>query len=242
MTTKSSKRRNGIIAVVAGAALLMGGGTYALWSDSASIDGGIIKSGNLDVSVGTTAYWDVSADRVDSTGGTAIAGGSSTKGHAISSLADYRVVPGDEIAAVYPATVKLDGDNLVAKLAIANTTAPAVTTEMTDMAPTFKYQLFDSAGVALTEKLESIDGTIAYLQASETGQAAGTDDTFADGAGTGTIPKVTATSGSVVNVVVYAAFPAAATNQVDVNAEAAFSGMNVTLTQVRDAAVSANFQ
>ena len=45
-----------------GALLLLGGTTFALWTDSASVAGGTITSGNLEVAAGTVAWHDVSAD------------------------------------------------------------------------------------------------------------------------------------------------------------------------------------
>jgi len=62
----SARRRNGIVALAAGAALLIGGGTYSLWSDSATIPGGSITAGNLALTAGALAAYDVSADRADS--------------------------------------------------------------------------------------------------------------------------------------------------------------------------------
>ncbi|WP_410602946.1 TasA family protein, partial [Bacillus sp. SIMBA_008] len=44
-----NKKLTGIVAGAAGAALLLSGGTYALWYDSAEAPGGTITAGNLDV-------------------------------------------------------------------------------------------------------------------------------------------------------------------------------------------------
>ena len=63
----SARRRHGIVALAAGAALLIGGGTYSLWSASDSIQGGSITAGNLALTAGALAAYDVSADRADST-------------------------------------------------------------------------------------------------------------------------------------------------------------------------------
>jgi predicted ribosomally synthesized peptide with SipW-like signal peptide len=56
-----SRRVKGLIAGAAGAALLLAGGTWALWYDSESIDGQTIKAGNLDLAIVDREYaYDVS--------------------------------------------------------------------------------------------------------------------------------------------------------------------------------------
>lgn len=58
----------GIVAGVAGGALLLGaGGTFALWHDEAGVAGGEIRSGFLDVDAQETRWFDVSPDRPDAT-------------------------------------------------------------------------------------------------------------------------------------------------------------------------------
>ncbi len=134
MTDKSTKRRNAVIAGVAGAALLFGGSTYALWSASAGVDGGTITAGDLRLVGGTSSVWDVSTGqdgttyRTDQTenaikvvmntvgeeeGGTALDG--APYAHAIDK-STWRMVPGDEVAIALPYKVTLEGDNLVAVL------------------------------------------------------------------------------------------------------------------------------
>jgi alternate signal-mediated exported protein len=62
MNTKTK----GIVAGVAGGALLLGaGGTFALWHDDAGVAGGIIRSGHLDVEAEDATWYDVSPDRPD---------------------------------------------------------------------------------------------------------------------------------------------------------------------------------
>jgi len=65
MNNKSSKRRNAVIAAVTGAALFMGGSTYALWSSNARIQGGEVAAGDLNLQAGPLTTWDVSRDRTD---------------------------------------------------------------------------------------------------------------------------------------------------------------------------------
>jgi len=64
MNQTSAKRRNAVVAGAAGVALLVGGSTYALWSDSDQIEGGTITAGDLQLTAGTLDAYDVSADRV----------------------------------------------------------------------------------------------------------------------------------------------------------------------------------
>ncbi|MFE6234931.1 SipW-dependent-type signal peptide-containing protein [Cellulosimicrobium sp. NPDC057862] len=56
----------GVVAGVAGGALLLGaGGTFALWHDEAGVAGGTIRSGLLDVETQETRWFDVSPDQGD---------------------------------------------------------------------------------------------------------------------------------------------------------------------------------
>jgi alternate signal-mediated exported protein len=65
MNQASAKRRNAVVAGAAAVALLIGGSTYALWSNKASFDGGEITAGDLALTARTPIAYDVSADRVD---------------------------------------------------------------------------------------------------------------------------------------------------------------------------------
>ncbi|MFE5341431.1 SipW-dependent-type signal peptide-containing protein [Isoptericola sp. NPDC056578] len=59
-------RTKGIVAGVAGAALLLGaGGTFALWHDQGQVAGGVIRAGHLKVQAEETQWFDVSPDRGD---------------------------------------------------------------------------------------------------------------------------------------------------------------------------------
>src|SRR5699024_7667658 len=104
------KKLTGVVAGAAGAALLLSGATYALWTDNATVEGGTITAGNLDVAVLPPAdqqstWHDVSADRTDSP-------------HAID-LSTFRIVPGDTITGTFGIDVGLEGDNMLANLALA---------------------------------------------------------------------------------------------------------------------------
>lgn len=108
MTTKASKR---LAAAGVGLALMLGvgGGTFALWSDTDTLTGGTITSGDLDIiATGATSWADVSDD---------MGKGASVP---IADITDFLIVPGDTLERTQDVTVKLTGDNLKATLTLAN--------------------------------------------------------------------------------------------------------------------------
>ncbi|MDR1266204.1 MAG: alternate-type signal peptide domain-containing protein [Propionibacteriaceae bacterium] len=236
-TKRSRRRLGGVVALAAGVALLIGGGTYSLWTDSETIEtGGTITAGDLDIEKkGNPSFWDVSAGRADATDNvTGTANQDAVKGHVIDSLDTYRVVPGDEVAGVYQYQVKLEGDNLVAKLSLQSKV-----NENNSSFMTYKYQLFDASGNALTAKTDLTMGSdhaaIAYLQAPATGQSAGLNDYINNVE----VPIIT-WSGTDANLtlVLFASFASSTQNQ-DYAASgagaaqgvAALKDIKVTLTQ-----------
>src|SRR5690606_180399 len=103
-TTMNNKTK-GVIAGIAGLALLGGGTTFALWSDSATVAGGTITNGNLEVAaIGALAWVDASSPRVD-------------EDHTIDP-ATWRMVRGDVVEGTQGLGVALQGDNLVAELTV----------------------------------------------------------------------------------------------------------------------------
>lgn len=93
----------GIAALAAAAALLLSGyGSYALWTDTESLDGGDINAGELKITDVTPGVWrDVSA------------GGAGT---VIPDITSFLVVPGDVLTYTLDAKVLAKGDNLRATL------------------------------------------------------------------------------------------------------------------------------
>ncbi|MCL2784417.1 MAG: alternate-type signal peptide domain-containing protein [Propionibacteriaceae bacterium] len=123
MTQKSNKRRNAVIAAVAGAALFLGGSTYALWTATADLNGASISSGNLNLSSADDVLaYDVSSDRGYSADVVVADFGANInigkKGVAVD-LDSWNIVPGDKLALVLPFEVELVGDNLAAELTIS---------------------------------------------------------------------------------------------------------------------------
>lgn len=100
-----NKKTTGILAGTAGAALLIGGGTFALWNDAETVAGGTITTGNLDIQQieGGWEWIDLSDDRLDA-------------GHVIPDLDEHRIVPGDTITGTVEFSAALEGDNIVAEL------------------------------------------------------------------------------------------------------------------------------
>lgn len=95
----------GFLAGAAGVGLLLGGSTFALWSDNDTVDGAKITAGNLAVKVDRAHWRDISDDRTDNS-------------HRIH-LRNFKIIPGDEIQGEYKVNVGLTGDNMVAELSLA---------------------------------------------------------------------------------------------------------------------------
>jgi len=109
----NNKKRNGIIAAVLGAALLMGGSTFALWSVTANLGVGNLSTGQMAITPdGSYKAYDISEDN---TGNAEVFAGQ-TGLDITADFATFKMVPGDKIALVYDYTVILEGDNLKADL------------------------------------------------------------------------------------------------------------------------------
>jgi len=253
------RRLTALTGIGLGAALLIGGGTYALWTSTATFSNTqTVSSGRLEIKVpesGAVTAYDASLDRVD---GDKVPILGNILAHEIS-LGDWRAVPGDRIALVYKVEGTLIGDNLVASLGITELSAEAAA-GLSDVV-SFQYQVFnldednDTTPTALTtlKALPTSFGTdpLAYVQASASGQDDGADDVYADnakvtavGATAGaTIPLVKQDGSIHIGVVLYATFTGGLENQADEQnkAIATLKDLKVTLTQVRDKDISAMF-
>ena len=203
------KKTTGVIAGIAGAALLMGGTTFALWSDSDTVDGAEITAGNLDVAVlgdpGSQWSWqDISADRTDNS-------------HEID-LADFRIIPGDTIQGTVALDVALEGENMVAALGAELGAADGDLTNLDiDIAVT------DSEGDPVTLN-------------SEGDMALASTDNGNPHPQTLTTVGSTLDSSADVTVTVTVTFPASTGGQDHVTESIALDGATVTLDQVRSAA------
>lgn len=110
--TMNSKTK-GVIAGIAGLALLGGGTTFALWSDSDTISGATITNGQLSVTATGSMSWQDVSD--------------ATAPVDITSIGDFRMVPGDSLQGSQSLDVVVEGNNLVADLLVdtAAATVPA---------------------------------------------------------------------------------------------------------------------
>ncbi|MBM4598026.1 alternate-type signal peptide domain-containing protein [Rhodococcus hoagii] len=91
-----NKKTKGAIAAGAAAALLAGGaGSFALWTDSETLDGDTITAGSLSLSNPGTPTW-------------------STATNPSVDISTYRAAPGDVLTYTNTVTVNVDGDNLKA--------------------------------------------------------------------------------------------------------------------------------
>jgi alternate signal-mediated exported protein len=106
-TTRPTGRSKGIVAIVAGTALLLGGtGTYAYWSTQQALTPDDIVTGDLDLTVGTGTW------TLDGVVGPALP---------VTTPADVRIVPGDVLVLDQAFDVVLVGDTIEALLTVDTT-------------------------------------------------------------------------------------------------------------------------
>ena len=92
-TARDRRLLKGTIIGLAGLGLLIGGGTFALWSDTIDLPGGSINSGTLDLALGEGTWTDGS-------------------GATITDIASYLIVPGDVVTLTQALTIEATGDTL----------------------------------------------------------------------------------------------------------------------------------
>ena len=256
------KRAVAVLAVAAGAALLIGGSTYALWSQTADMNGGTITSGDLRLVAGEVSSFDVSADRADSStteetdrsvldassnpltfnqGEAAkvenLNGGAdeaTLTGHVIDEPGDWLIVPGDTLAVLYPYTVTLKGDNLVAELTIDTT---GLVQDNVRMA--YSYAVFDAEGkqIGTTRQLGSDpELSVALFQANQAGQGAGILDKHTESDEVIPVIDIDDEKGQtgVITLVVFGHFDEATPDREMVTTTDDWRGLTATLTQVRE--------
>ena len=240
-TQTSAKRRNAILAAIAGATLLIGGSTYALWSVTDNFGTASIAAGNFNLVAGTSNAWDVSTDLVATE--TAVVTDTAVtldglSGVAIADLSAFQTVPGDTLALTFPFDVTVSGDNLVAALQISGTDTLgasgtfAAATDGTLENIHLSYQLFDSTGAPVPGyetplALGATDTVVSYF--------ASTVPVSINVPLTSGVPVVDSSAGQqAVTLVVYAAFDPTTANTDDTTAALTLSdALTVTLEQVR---------
>lgn len=123
--------------VAAGVLLLAGYGTYALWSDSETLDGGSLSSGELAFAGTDPGVWrDASAG---------------TPGTVIADITAFQIVPGDVLTYTLTRTVEASGDNLVATLAADPATVTGDPELLADVDITTAVTVDGAATTAITE-------------------------------------------------------------------------------------------
>lgn len=150
-----NKSLKGALAAGAAALLLLGGaGSYALWQDSENVQAGTIATGDLDIAPASPAagWTDHSADVKAANGGNP---------KNILAIADYRLVPGDELHYDANFTVVANGTNMKAKL--TSNLASAVYNSATGLTAT-------NAPITTVVKINNVvvpDGTITSAAAGQ---------------------------------------------------------------------------
>jgi len=211
------KKTTGVVAGVAGAALLMGGTTFALWSDSADVDGATLTSGNLEVTTSDWGWQDVSPDR-------------SAGAHDID-LDDFKIIPGDVIQGTFDVGVTLEGDNMAALVQLTDADGKPITSSADlvdgDLAAGLVDVSFDVAwgGTSLPVTFDGLgDGILLYSY----------DNTDA---GAFQLPAAS----EEVTVTVTATFDEDTSDRVLTQAQASLAGSSFMLSQVREDAGAAGY-
>ena len=213
-----NNKTKGLVAGLAGAAVLAGGSTFALWSDSDTVDGGAITAGNLDVAaIGTPAWFDTSADRTDAD-------------HAIN-LATFRMVPGDTIRGEFQIDGALEGDNMVAQLGLTTSAAPGGALLAPAEGVTINYHLEDGAGATVAGSSGTLGSPASIEFASTDNPLKGTLPTF----------PIALDGTADYTLVVEAEFDETTPAQVRVQAQADLQDLLVSLNQDRTAAIGGGF-
>ncbi|MCM3660801.1 alternate-type signal peptide domain-containing protein [Georgenia satyanarayanai] len=211
-----NKKTTGLVAGAAGAALLMGGATFALWNDSAWVDGGAITAGNLDVSAGAVSWKDVSEDR--------------TQGNHSINLDTFRIVPGDTIQGTLPLKAALQGDNLVAELSLDKLGVTGNEQLLAELAEHATYEV-------------RLDGT-TIVDATPLAEAEALRFASADNSqNVAPLPTLPAALTATPNleVVLTVTFDEDVAGRDLTRAKATLKDFDVALTQVRDAGVDGGF-
>lgn len=129
--------KGAIAAGVAGIVLLSGYGSYALWSDTESLNGGTVNSGELKLENAVAGTW---ADISDGAPGTAIA-----------DINDFLIVPGDVLTYTASAEILAKGDNLEATLTADPASITGDAELLADVAITTDVQVAGAAATTITE-------------------------------------------------------------------------------------------
>jgi alternate signal-mediated exported protein len=115
--------KGAIAAGAAGILLLGGAGTFATWSDSKDIDAGTVSTGQLSLTAAPGSWKKTGSQTV------------------IPNISAYQIVPGDSLTYTTTVTVKAEGENLKAVLAVPETLAAKVTNDVNPSATVIPEEL-----------------------------------------------------------------------------------------------------
>lgn len=182
MKEKSTRRRNSILAVIAGASLLAGGSTFALWQATSKVIGGSINTGDLNLEAkGAAAIYDVTAPYTDNqlpVGSNGLNAGnlaqdipnlavtSSDENGKIAGVdaTDSLIVPRGVFAIASEQTMTLKGRHLVAKL----TASLASDVKLPDYI-SLKFVVFNGADALTTSTIDLGTGetTLGFFRSTD---------------------------------------------------------------------------
>lgn len=238
IVTEDKRRRKGLAMVIgatAAGAIVLGGGTFALWSASDSFTGGEITAGDLNiVQTEDTTVWDVSDDRDDATDvvmGTA--GTDEVLGHEISDTDEWRMVPGDTVAFTQSADLTLVGDNLVASLSLTTAAGDVIDDGFTAGAGvevTFSVWQNETLVLDRADTDDLVDGTLLFFTSLNYQGDDDADTTVIAMENDGDDDYT-----DEITVVVFVEFLDSNDDRENVEAILSLAGLTMTVEQVRDA-------
>lgn len=151
----------GALALVTAVVVLMAGyGTYALWSDSETLDGGAVSSGQLAFEGTAPGVWADASDGLP--------------GDPIADIATFQIVPGDVLTYTLTRTVQASGDNLVATLTADPSSITGDPELLADVAVTTGVTVDGAAAGPITE---ANDGQAVVATVTLTFDEASTNET-----------------------------------------------------------------
>lgn len=157
------KSLKGAVALGAASLLLTGGyGSLALWSDSETMNGGNINSGELSFAGSTAGVWK------DVTGGGA--------GTAISDISTFKVVPGDTLTYSLTRTVNASGKHLSATLSAdpASVTGDAALRNDMNITTSIKVNGATTSAITSANNGDPVAVTVTFAFARSSGNASQT--------------------------------------------------------------------
>ncbi|MDR1187429.1 MAG: alternate-type signal peptide domain-containing protein [Bifidobacteriaceae bacterium] len=149
---RRSRRFKGLVAGAAGIALLLGGATFAMWSDSEEADVDKIQHGILDVADATAVSGIYDLRRDANTSGNPKSGSMTVEDAVKINPTSFKAVPGDVLEVVLPVNVTATGDNMEYTLQLT-----AGEEFVKDADWTAKVYVFNEGGTKI------VDGTVVDL-------------------------------------------------------------------------------